>query len=65
MSAGNETYDAFISYSRADGRHAAQIDRLVRANGLKSFFVIRTWGCPLVRALDVLIGAAKDGLLHA
>ena len=22
----NETYDVFISYSRADGRHAAEID---------------------------------------
>jgi hypothetical protein len=28
-----ENYDVFVSYSRADGRHAAEIDRLLRKRG--------------------------------
>jgi hypothetical protein len=34
----NETYDVFVSYSRADWRHAAEIDSVLRAKGLSSFF---------------------------
>jgi hypothetical protein len=30
MAAGNETYDVFISYSRVDGRHAAEIDTVLQ-----------------------------------
>src|SRR5262245_28226678 len=33
-----ETYDAFISYSRADWRHAEDICSALRARGLKPFF---------------------------
>ena len=57
----NETYDVFVSYSRADSRHAAEINSALRAKGLKSFFDRRnlTPGLPWVRALEQAIGAAK------
>ena len=57
----SETYDVFVSYSRADGRHAAEIDSALRANGLSSFFDRRNLapGLPWVRALEQVIGAAK------
>ena len=57
----SETYDVFVSYSRADGRHAAEIDSALRANGLSSFFDRRNLapGLPWVRALEQAIGAAK------
>jgi hypothetical protein len=35
----NESYDVFVSYSRADWRQAADIDSALRANGLKSFLI--------------------------
>jgi hypothetical protein len=62
---GNETYDVFISYSRADLRHAAEIDRLLRSNGLTSFFDRRNLdaGLPWVRALGKAIGAAKSAIV--
>jgi hypothetical protein len=52
----SETYDVFVSYSRADGRHAAEIDSVLRANGLSSFFDRRILapGLPWVRALEIL-----------
>jgi hypothetical protein len=61
MTVPNETYDVFISYSRADGRHAADIDSVLRAKGLRSFFDRRNLapGLPWVRALEQAIGAAK------
>jgi len=34
----SETYDVFVSCSRLDGRHAAEIDSIQRAKGLKPFF---------------------------
>jgi TIR domain len=57
----SETYDVFVSYSRADGRHAREIDSVLRANGLSSFFDRRNLapGLPWVRALEQAIGAAK------
>src|SRR5262245_31748639 len=57
----SEAYDVFISYSRADTRHAAEIDSVLRAQGLKAFFDRRnlTPGLPWVRALEQAIGAAK------
>jgi len=57
----NETYDVFVSYSRADWRHAADIDSVLRAKGLRSFFDRRNLaaGLPWVRALEQAIGAAK------
>jgi TPR repeat protein/energy-coupling factor transporter ATP-binding protein EcfA2 len=57
----SETYDVFVSYSRADGRHAAEIDSALRGNGLSSFFDRRNLapGLPWVRALEQVVGAAK------
>src|SRR5262249_8931969 len=61
MAVGTETYDVFVSYSRADWRHAADIDSVLRAKGLRSFFDRRNLapGLPWVRALEQAIGAAK------
>jgi hypothetical protein len=33
----NDTYAVFVSYSRADGRHAAEIDSVLRDKGLNTF----------------------------
>ena len=57
----NETYDIFVSYSRADWRHAADIDSFLRTKGLKPFFDRRNLapGLPWVRALEQAVGAAK------
>jgi hypothetical protein len=61
----NESYDVFISYSRLDSRHAADIDSILRANGLRSFFDRRNLspGLPWVRALEQAIGAAKAAIV--
>ena len=61
----SESYDVFVSYSRADTRHAAEIDSVLRANGLKSFFDRRNLapGLPWVRALEQAIGAAKAAIV--
>jgi hypothetical protein len=50
----NETYDVFVSYSRVDWRHAAGIDSVLPANGLRSFFDRGNLapGLPWVRALE-------------
>ena len=57
----NEGYDVFVSYARADWRHAADIDSELRARGLKSFFDRRNLpkGLSWVRALEQAISAAK------
>jgi TPR repeat protein len=61
----NETYDVFISYSRLDWHHAAAIDSVLRAKGLRSFFDRRSLapGLPWVRALEQAIGAAKAAIV--
>lgn len=61
MNVANDTYDVFISYSRTDTRHAAEIDSILRTKGLKPFFDRRNLapGLPWVRALEQAIGAAK------
>jgi uncharacterized protein len=61
----NETYDVFISYSRADARHAADIDASLRAHGLRSFFDRRNLapGAPWIRALEEAIGMAKAAIV--
>ena len=61
IAVASEPYDVFVSYSRADGRHAAEIDSALRANGLSSFFDRRNLapGLPWVRALEQAIDAAK------
>jgi hypothetical protein len=43
----NDTYDVFVSYSRGDWRHAAEIDSTLRAKGLKPFFDRRNLAPPL------------------
>jgi TPR repeat protein len=57
----SEIYDVFVSYSRADWRHAAEIDSVLRANGLRSFFDRRNLalGLPWVPALEQAISAAR------
>jgi WD40 repeat protein len=62
---GIEIYDVFVSYSRADWRHAADIDAVLREKGLKSFFDRRHLapGLPWVRALEEAIGAAKAAIV--
>src|SRR5215468_2914541 len=61
----DDTYDVFVSYSRADGRHAAEIDSVLCNNDLKSFFDRRNLdpGLPWVRALEKVIGAAKSAIV--
>jgi hypothetical protein len=56
----DDTYDVLVSYSRADGRHAAEIVSVLRDKGLKTFFDCRSLaaGLPWVRALYA-IGAAR------
>jgi hypothetical protein len=50
----DDTYDVFVSYSRADGRHAAEIDSVLRDKGLKTFFDHRNLAAGLAwgRALE-------------
>jgi TIR domain len=57
----DDTYDVFVSYSRADGRHAKEIDSVLRGKGLKTFFDRSNLvgGQPWVRALEQAIGATK------
>jgi TIR domain-containing protein len=57
----DDTFDVFVSYSRADGRHAAKIDSVLRDKGLKTFFDRRNLaaGLPWVRALEQAMGAAR------
>jgi hypothetical protein len=61
MTVASEAYDVFVSYSRADWRHAAEIDSALRDKGLRPFFDRRNLapGLPWVRALEQTIGAAK------
>jgi WD40 repeat protein len=65
MLAGNEIYDAFISYSRADSRHAAEIDSILRDKSLKPFFDRRNLdpGLPWLRALEKAIGSSKTAIV--
>ncbi len=61
LSVAGEAYDVFVSYARADSRHAADIDSVLRAKGLKSFFDRRDLapGLPWIAALEQAIGAAR------
>jgi hypothetical protein len=62
---GNEVYDVFVSYSRADWRHAVEIDSALRARGLKPFFDRRNLqpGLRWVPALEQAISASKAVLV--
>ena len=57
----HDTYDVFVSYSRVDGRHAADIDSDLRDKGLKTFFDRRNLvaGLSWVRALEKAISEAS------
>jgi len=61
----NATYDVFVSYTRADARHATDIDSVLRSKGLKSFFDRRSLapGLPWLKALEQAIGAAKAAIV--
>ena len=37
----DDTYDVFVSYSRADGRHAAEIDSVLRDKGLMPLMPVK------------------------
>lgn len=54
-------FDVFISYSRADWREAADIEKLLSAASLKTFFDRRELapGLPWVRALEDAIGKSS------
>ena len=61
----DDTYDVFVSYSRADGLHAREIDSVLPGKGLKTFFDRRNLapGLPWVCALEQAIGAAKAAIV--
>jgi hypothetical protein len=61
----SEAYDVFVSYSRIDWRHAAEIDSVLRDKGMKTFFDRRNLaaGLPWVRAPEQAIGAAKAAIV--
>jgi hypothetical protein len=61
----SEAYDVFISYARADWRHAADIDSVLRARGITSFFDRRNLppGLPWVRELEKARNASKAAIV--
>jgi TIR domain len=61
----DDTYDVFVSYSRADGRHAREIDSVLRGKGLKAFFDRSNLagGQPWFRALEQAVGDAKAAIV--
>ena len=64
MNVANDNFDVFISYSRADTRHAAEINSVLR--GLRPFFDRRENVAPCgiwVRALEQAISAAKAAIV--
>ena len=62
---GNETFDVFVSYARADARHAADIVSVLRAQGLTPFFDRSNLppGLPWVRQLEAALNAAKAAII--
>jgi KaiC/GvpD/RAD55 family RecA-like ATPase len=60
-----ESFDVFVSYARVDWRHAADIDSLLRAQGLTSFFDRRNLspGLPWVRGLEKALNATKAAII--
>ena len=65
MAVASDTYDVFVSYSRADWRNAADIDEVLRATGLNPFFDRRNLppGLPWVRVLEQAINVAKAAIV--
>jgi hypothetical protein len=62
---GNETFDVFVSYARADARHAVDIVSVLRARGLTLFFDRYNLppGLPWVRGLEKALNAAKAAII--
>jgi TIR domain len=62
---GNQVFDVFVSYARADWRHAADIDLFLRARGLKPFFDRRNLppGLRWVRELEKALNLAKVAIV--
>ncbi len=60
-----DSFDVFISYSRADWREAADIEDLLRAASLKTFFDRRELapGLPWVRALEETMGKSRVAII--
>src|SRR4051794_22691174 len=61
----SEAYDVFVSYSRADWRHATEIDSVLRSKGLKPFFDRRNLapGLRWVPALEQAICVSKAAIV--
>jgi hypothetical protein len=61
----NETCDVFISYARVDWRRAADVDSVLRARGVTSFFDRRNLppGLPWVRELEKALNSAKAAII--
>ena len=59
----SETYDVFVSYSRADWRHAVEINSVLRDKRLRSLFDHRNLaaGLPWVRALAAPVARSVSG----
>ena len=62
---GDKTFDVFVSYARADARHAADIVSVLRAQGLAPFFDRSHLppGLPWVRQLEAALNAAKAAII--
>src|SRR6478672_8828110 len=58
-------FDVFISYSRADSREATDIENLLRAASLNTFYDKRELapGLPWVRALEEAIGKSNVAII--
>jgi TIR domain len=60
-----EAYDVFVSYARVDWRHAADIDSVLQAKGLTSFFDRHNLspGLPWVRGLEKALNTTKAAII--
>jgi hypothetical protein len=60
-----ESTDVFVSYARVDWRHAADIDSLLRARGLSTFFDRHNLspGLRWLRGLESALNAAKAAII--
>src|SRR5262245_54166042 len=65
MNVANNIYDVFISYSRPDSGHAAEIVSFLRAKGLRPFFdrANLSPGLPWIRALEQAISEARAAII--
>src|SRR5262245_6571307 len=62
MTAGDNSFDVFISYARTDDRHARDIDSELSRRGLKTFIDRRSLdpGLPWVPALEKAMSQCKS-----